>query len=74
MAAKQTVRRGKDESGESVIEVVNVRQLNDNQAKNMLVLLDINIARTVEALEVLRQGRVELAALLNAGPNVPAKT
>jgi DNA-binding protein len=73
MATNQTVRWGKDEGGDRVVEVVSVRQLNANQAKNMLVLLDINIARAVEALEVLRQGRVELAALLDAGPNAPAE-
>ena len=69
----QTVRWGKDARGDRVLEVVSVQQLSKEQAENMLILLDRNITRAVEALDGLRRGRAELAALLGAGPNTPAE-
>ena len=68
----QTVRWGKDARGDRVLEVVSVQQLSKEQAENMLILLDRNIARAVETLEGLRRGRVELAGLLKTGPDPDA--
>jgi hypothetical protein len=66
MSTKQSIRWGKDDTGNRVLEVVSVRQLNDNQARNMLVILDLNIARATASLDEMRRGRAELAALLGA--------
>jgi hypothetical protein len=67
MPERQSVRWGKDDAGNRVLEVVAVRQLNDNQAKNLLVLLDVRIARASADLEEMYRQRNDLAALLGTG-------
>jgi hypothetical protein len=67
MSDRQSVRWGKDDAGNRVLEVVAVRQLNDNQAKNLLVLLDVRIARASADLEEMYRQRNDLAALLGTG-------
>jgi hypothetical protein len=67
MSDRQSVRWGQDDAGNRVLEVVAVQQLNDNQAKNLLVLLDVRIARVSADLEEMYRQRNDLAALLGTG-------
>jgi len=71
MATTETIRWGTDEGGDRVLEVVQVRQLNANQARNMLVLLDARLAQAAEGLKAMQARRSELAALLGGGANQP---
>jgi len=71
MTTRETIRWAADAGGDRVLEFVQVRQLNANQAGNMLALLDARIAQAAAGLAAMRTQRAELAGLLAAGADPP---